>query len=669
MVKKHPELLEATDEMIADAMEYANPMTLRGLLYQLTGDEDMARVRLRTVDVRDREMQAVADPADVAMIRSKAAQLLRELRDAGPGDVEVGPRERLHRSLELAVGVEIPPCDLPLWVEQLAVDPWARGLDWRSEPPEDRLQDFLVVVIGAGMGGLNAAVQLQHAGIPFTVLEKNSEVGGTWYENRYPGARVDSPSRNYSHIFGVGYTFPYPFSPQAENEKYFNWVADTFDLRKHIEFHTEVISIVWDDQAKVWEVTADHPDGRRVWRASVVISAVGFLARPNVAEIEGVGEFVGPVFHTARWPKDLDLTGQKVAVIGSGCTGYQMVPELCKVTEHTYLFQRTPNWVFDVPGYLAPFPPQVTWLDRNFPFFSNFYRFTTCWVSHPEQATERFRADPDYEDEHAVSVTNKRIRDHRLEFMRAKFADRPDLIERMLPIAPPMSGRPVLVDADYSIYDALLRDDVTLVDDPIRRVTTDGIETESGAVHRVDAIVLATGFKANDFLWPMEIRGRNGAGTEELWAKDGPRAYLGTMLPGFPNLFILYGPNTNQVGGLQIVDMEEMVTRFALHCIRELLTTSKRAVDVTMDAYWRYNAVVDQAESTRTYLDPRAHNYYRNEHGRSATNGPLDTRLMWHWLRQPVMPTSEESSPGVVEKLRQASQAVHPHFGADLIVE
>jgi 4-hydroxyacetophenone monooxygenase len=669
MVKKHPELLEATDEMIADAMEYANPMTLRGLLYQLTGDEDIARVRLRTVDFRDREMQAVADPADVALIRSKAAKLLRGLRDAGPGDVEVGPMDRLHRSLELAVGVEIPSCDLPLWVEQLAVNPWARGLEWRSEPPEGRLEEFLVVVIGAGMGGLNAAVQLQHAGIPFTVLEKNGAVGGTWYENRYPGARVDSPSRNYSHIFGVGYTFPYPFSPQTENEKYFNWVADTFDLRKHIEFHTEVISILWDDQAKVWEVTADQPDGRRVWRANVVISAVGFLARPNVPEIEGVGDFAGPVFHTARWPKDLDLTGRKVAVIGSGCTGYQMVPELCKVTEHTYLFQRTPNWVFDVPGYLAPFPPQVTWLDRNFPFFSNFYRFTTCWVSHPESATERFRADPDYEDEHAVSATNKRIRDHRLEFMRAKFAGRPDLIEKMLPIAPPMSGRPVLVDAEYSVYDALLRDDVTLVDDPIRRVTTDGIETESGALHRVDAIVLATGFKANDFLWPMEIRGRDGARTEELWAKDGARAYLGTMLPGFPNLFILYGPNTNQVGGLQIVDMEEMVTRFALHCISGLVTTNKRAVDVTIDAYWRYNAVVDRAESSRTYLDPRAHNYYRNEHGRSATNGPLDTRLMWHWLRQPVMPTSEEPRPDVVEKLHEASEAVRPHFGADLVVE
>jgi 4-hydroxyacetophenone monooxygenase len=156
---------------------------------------------------------------------------------------------------------------------------------------------------------------------------------------------------------------------------------------------------------------------------------------------------------------------------------------------------------------------------------------------------------------------------------------------------------------------------------------------------------------------------------EDLWAPDGARAYLGTMLPGFPNLFMLYGPNMNAVGGLQIVDMEEMVTRFALGCIGGLITQGKRSVDTTLDAYWRYNKEVDKAEALRVYVDPRAHNYYQNEHGRSAANGPLDSRLFWHWLRRPAAPPAGGQLPPIDETLVESRDAVQPFFGQDLVVD
>jgi 4-hydroxyacetophenone monooxygenase len=527
--------------------------------------------------------------------------------------------------------------------------------------------EFSVVVIGAGMGGLNAAVHLERAGIPYTVLEKNSSVGGTWHENRYPGARVDSPSRIYTHVYGVDFSYPYPYCPQAENEKYFNWVADTFGVRGAIEFDTEVKSIVWDDAAMMWEITAAQPEGLRAWRANAVISAVGFLSRPNIPDIDGIGDFEGEWFHSARWPANLDLEGKRIAVVGTRCTGYQMVPELVKEAEHVFVLQRKPNWVFEAPGYLAPYPDQVNWLDRNFPFLANFARLQAAFLSRPQNSLKGLVVDPDFHDEHAVSAINKQVRDQRMAFLESKLGGRPDLLEKMTPKAPPMSARPVLVDRDYSILDVLLREDVTLVTERIRRVTAEGIEFVDGTFHEVDVIVLATGFRANDFLWPMDVRGREGLQLGELWSKDGARAYVGSMLPGFPNFFVVYGPNTNQLSGPQIVAMEEVATRFALENIGALIEQGKRAVEVTADAYWRYNGLIDRAERFMTYVDPRADNYYQNEFGRSAANGPLDTRLTWNWLRDPAR-RRRGGELSVDESLVEQYGTIDPHYGADLIV-
>jgi 4-hydroxyacetophenone monooxygenase len=660
------ELLTATDETIDEAVKYADPMVLRGLLYQLTGDESIAATEVATTTIRNVEITTVSNPSDVALIQSKAAAFLKSHRDQGAGDIPYGPPERLHRSLNLAAGTDLPASEFELWLEQLALDPWARGLVWPEPPPAQDLRKFIVAVIGAGMGGLNAAVQMKHAGIPYFVIEKNDEVGGTWHENRYPGARVDSPSRTYTHIYGVDFEYPNAFCPQSENLRYFKWVADHFDIRKDITFKTEVKSVIWDETAKLWEIKADGPDGPRVWRANAVITSVGFLARPNMPSIEGMETFEGKAFHTARWPANLDLKGKRVAVIGTGATGYQLIPELAKLAGHTFVFQRTPNWCFDTRGYLDPFPPQVNWLDRDFPYIRNFIRFRVGWLTGPESVLKTMRIDPEFKDEHARSARNKKVREQQLAFIQTKLASRPDLIEKMTPVAPPYSARPIIVDANYCIYDALLRDDVTLVTDGIAKIKSNGIEVEGGAKYPLDVIVYATGFKANDFLWPMEVRGRGGKRIEDLWAKDGARAYLGTMLPGFPNFFMIYGPNTNNFGGLQIVDFEEMVTRFALECFAGLITQKKRTIDISLDAYWRYNDQVDRAEALMIYKDPRAHNYYKNESGRSAANCPIDVRKIWTWLRNPADGRANGRQSGDPEAIHSP---VRPYFGEDLVIE
>lgn len=652
------ELLAASDAQIEAAVKFAEPIVLRGLIFQLTGDESLAAIAPERIRAGYSEFDAITHPAGVAAIQSKAADFLKRYRDAGARPISPGPPERMRRSLSLAAGAEIPEEELAMWLEQTGIDPFARALAQDDQPEPAKAQSFKVAVIGAGMSGLNAAVLLQRARFNYHVFEKNAGVGGTWYENTYPGARVDSPSRAYTHAYGVQCSFPYTFNTQAENLKYLDWVADQFDIRKNISFRTEVKRMIWDEATSEWVISAEGPEGAIEWRANAVFTGVGFLNRPSIPDIPGADSFEGPAFHTAKWPKDMDVTGKRVAVIGTGATGYQLVPVLARMAGHTYMFQRKPSWCFDLPGYLAPTPDETNWLERNLPYFANFARFRLCWIAGPQIGLPCYQLDPDYVDEHSRSERNKLIRQERIEFIQRKLKSRPDLAAKMTPDYPPLSMRWIMVDPDDNVYDALLRDDVTLVTDPIVRIGPNEIVTADGTSHPVDVIAYATGFRANDYLWPMEIVGRDGARIENLWAKDGPRAYLGAMLPGFPNMFMIYGPNTNNFGGLQIVDLQELVTRFGLECIAGLIKEGRKAVDVTSEAYWRYNTEVDEAEAKMLYSDPRAVSYYRNQFGRSSTNGPVDVRRMWRWLRDPT---------GRRKELHEEPRdAIDPVFGGDL---
>jgi len=616
-----------TDEQVDDAVEHADPMVLRGLLFQLTGDEEVAATRPTPQIGID--AAKLVDPEAIALLRAKAATYLKARRD---GD-DLGPAERLPRSMALTAGVDaVPTEDLELWLEEVALDPYVRGIAPAAAVP----QGFSVLVIGAGMGGINVAVHLLHAGIPFHVVEKNTGVGGTWFENRYPGARVDSPSRTYSHIVGVEFEARFPFCPHDENERYFNWVTDRYGVREHISFGTEVTSLDWDDAAGRWDVRATGPDGEVAWRPNVVVSAVGLLSRPSIPSIPGADRFEGRAFHSSWWPADLDVAGKRIGVIGTGCSGTQLVPVVARDAEHVVVFQRTAQWLFDHPGYLAPYPPQVNWLDRNLPLYRNFMRFRAHWLASPYLSEAKRVIDPDFVDPHACSEVNLRLRTERLAFLERKLGHRPDLLEQMIPPHPPYSTRPIQVDSGDCLYDAVLRDDVTLETGGIEAITPTGVRTAGGVEHDLDVLVYATGFRANECLWPMAVRGRDGQAIEALWAEDGPRAYLGTVAPGFPNLFMVYGPNMNPYGGLGVVNFEEMTTRWILTCIERLVTDeAARSVEVTDVAFRRWNAELDAREAQKIYKHPLARSYYVNEHGRSSTNCPFTGIEMWHRLRHP----------------------------------
>lgn len=630
-----PELLSADDAVIDDAIAHADPMVLRGLLYQLTGDPEVAATGAITVQAGYADVVSPATEADVALLRRKGAAFLKGYRDSGAGRIDIGPRDRLAISLGLMLGQPVEGESLQHHLEELAIDPAARSLRWREKPDPARLKDFTVTVIGAGMGGLNAALQLRQAGFPFTVLEKNTGVGGTWWENRYPGARVDTVSRSYTHIFGVDFPYPNPYCDWRENAKYFDWVADTFDLRRHIQFETEVKALTWDEGAGEWQIDIDGPGGARTIRSRAVITAVGFLSRPNIPKIPGADEFAGPSWHTARWPDGVDLKGKRVAVVGTGATGYQMIPELALEAAHVTVFQRTPQWLSPVPGYRSPFPPQVNWLDRNLPFHTNFMRARTCTL---DRLAHVAHIDPDFKDPHACSPLNKRARDVSVAFLERKLGD-PALVAAMTPRHPVWSARAIVVDTEYCVLDALLRDNVTLVTNGIARIAPLGVVDTDGTLHEADVIVYATGFHATEYLYPMAITGRGGQTLGNLWAKDGARAYLGCMMPGFPNLWSIYGPNTN--GALNVASFHEKVALYALQCMETLVLGNGGAMEVRPDAFWRYNRLVDERNLTKAWSDPRAHNYYWTEHGRSATMNPFYSAEMSGFLRKPDLADME----------------------------
>jgi 4-hydroxyacetophenone monooxygenase len=623
------ELLAASDAEIEDAVKYADPMVLRALLYQLTADPELVDLEVKKVLFGFYEGRVPVSEDGTAMLRRKAADFLKTYRDSGAGPIDIGPRERLPKSISLIFGVPIPDHEIGLYMEELALEPWARSLEWKKQPDAKAVTDFSVTIIGAGMGGLNAAIQLGRAGIPYTVIEKNAGVGGTWYENRYPGARVDTPSRSYTHLFGADFGYPNPFCPWTENVRYFDWVADTFGLRDKITFNTEVTSLTWDESSATWEIRMKGPDGDKVQRSRAVITAVGFLNRPHVAEIEGAKDFAGQSWHTSRWPAATDLSDKRVAVIGTGATGLQMIPEVALQAKHLTVFQRTPQWLFPIPGYRSPFPDQVGWLDRNLPFHTNFMR---CRTAYSPFYANILKIDPNFNDPYSRSASNKAARDFCIEFLESKFDD-PKMIATMTPPHPVLSARPVMVDPEYSVLDALKRNNVTLVTSGVARINKGGVLGADGIQHDVDVIVYATGFHPTEYLFPMTITGRDNQTIEQLWAKDGARAYRGCMMPGFPNLWSIYGPNTN--GALGVSSFHEMVNFFAMQCIERLILNGERSVEVSEDAYWRYNHLIDERNKQCVWSDPRAHNYYWTEHGRSAVMNPLTGPEMWRLLQKP----------------------------------
>ncbi|HEX4820630.1 MAG TPA: NAD(P)/FAD-dependent oxidoreductase [Acidimicrobiales bacterium] len=617
-------ITESDDEIRAMLEEAEIPPLLPALAY-LTGDLSLLRDDLRPDALMLAMPQAGLTDEQLATARELALDAIIRFRDSGSQPAAPPSDDVLLKLMEYAVGGSDMAAYLPLLEEELAI----LGEDRRAPDWSWTAGDFKVAIIGAGMSGLLVAHRLRQADVPFVILEKNADVGGTWYENSYPGCRVDNPNHNYSYSFAQRHDWPFHFSTQDVLLDYFQHCADAFHLRDSIRFETEVLSATWDEDSATWTVRVRNPDGREEdLVANAVVSAVGQLNQPSLPDIPGRDTFAGPTFHSARWNHDLDLRGKRVAVIGTGASAVQFIPEIAALPSELLVFQRTPPWFGPTPDYHDEVSPGQKWLYGHVPSYSEWNRFWIFWRMG-DGALEAVRVDPEWEPKGAsVSMTNEFARVMLGEYIKMEFADRPDLLEHALPTYPVGSKRMLRDNGVWA--SALKRENVQLVCDPIREITPTGIEMQDGTAHDVDVIIYGTGFKASKFLTPMTVTGRGGLDLHEHWNGDA-RAYLGVNIPSFPNLFCLYGPNTNIVVNGSIVYFSECGVRYILGCLKLLSDTKHRALDIRKDVHDEFNEKVDAENKLMAWGWSDVNSWYKNEYGRVAQNWPFT--LLEYWQR------------------------------------
>ena len=370
---------DTSDDEIAEALLDVSIPTLMLSLVHLSGDPSFIRGRIKPAGLFLNEIQGYLPEEDKAEARALALEAIRDYRDRGCPEPEPISPELLKEMMEWLVVEEVPDEYVPMLLEEMELG----GDDARKvEPPRDAVarDAFPVVVIGCGESGLLAGIRLKEAGIPFTVVEKNAGVGGTWWENTYPGARVDVGNHFYCYSFEPSDEWTEYFAQQPELQAYFERVMAKHDIAPHVRWETEVVSATWDDADATWLVRTRAADGTEgELRARAVISAVGQLNRPKVPDIPGADTFAGPAFHSARWRHDVDLTGKRVAMIGAGASGFQIAPAIAEDVGHLTIFQRTAQWMFPNPNYHAEVGPGVRWALRHLPFYARWYRFLLFW--------------------------------------------------------------------------------------------------------------------------------------------------------------------------------------------------------------------------------------------------------------------------------------------------
>lgn len=436
-----------------------------------------------------------------------------------------------------------------------------------------------IAIIGAGFAGIGMAIRLKQEGIhSFTIFERADDVGGTWRDNTYPGAACDVPSHLYSLSFEPNPGWTRRFSESQEIHAYLRGLVDKWNLRPHLRLGQEIVEARFDEDSGSWTLTTD---GEETVAARVVISAVGGLVNPALPDIKGIHSFVGEMFHTARWSHDYDLAGKDVAVIGTGASAVQVIPSIAPQVRRLHVFQRTPAWV--IPKHDGVYSPEQRHFYSRFPLALRASR----WFLY---AVTEFLGPMIFLDSKLLSRLGEWIS---LRHLRAQVSD-PELRAKLTPNFQ-FGCKRVLISDDY--WATFERENVELVTEPIDEIKSTGIQTKDGRLREVDAIVLATGFAVSLGAAPFDIIGRGGKKLNEVW-KDGAMAYKGMTVSGFPNWFILMGPNTGP-GHTSVLVYTEAQIQHALQAIRTIRDRNLRFVDIRQDVQDRYN---EQIQGRMKYM-------------------------------------------------------------------
>ena len=636
--------ISATDEELRAALNELSVPTLMASLAHILGSTEVLRGEIRPAGIYLNEIQGFMDPEALQAARALAFDVLRDYRDRGSPVAEPLGEAEIAEIMSYLAAQPIPDEYVPMMMEELSLDGtdsrargWPEGLSDRLPPGLD------VIVIGGGMSGVLAGIRLQHAGIPYTILEKNEGIGGTWFENRYPGCRVDVGNHYYCYSFEPSDEWSEFFAQAPELRAYFEDCAARHGLGEHTQLGAEVIEAEWSEAEHRWTVRYRQRNAAGVMveherSAAAVISAVGQLNRPKLPEIEGIDTFEGTWCHSAEWNEDLAIDGARVGVIGTGASAFQIVPTIADRVEHLSVFQRSAPWMFANPHYHDRVPAGVGWALRHLPYYGRWFRFLLLWPAC-DGGLPAMTIDPDWpHQDRAISEINDLARQMFTQYLADQIdsdpeTGDPELLEKVTPNYVCL-GKRTLQD-NGSWLAALQRPNVDLIAHGVESVHPKGVRTTDGTFHELDSIVYATGFNANKFLWPMRIIGRGGRVLSEVWGFT-PTALLGITVPGFPNLFCLYGPGTNLAHGGSLIFHSECEMRYIMGCLAVLASGDAVAIEETVDAHDRYQERLQARMEEMVWSHPSIeHSWYRSPDGRIYPLSPWRLVDFWAWTSQP----------------------------------
>lgn len=616
------------ESKLRDALRVTDTMPQLLVHAHLSGDRDLLHRAARYVEGGWSYQHHFPD--DFATeVQDRLVQTLLACAAAPPGVSDLRPDvEAFVELLSAGIGEALPERYAEMMLEELSLtDSDPRTVDWSGRLPASTLENYHVAIVGAGLSGICLGAKLREMGLPFKIYEKNDEVGGTWYENRYPGCGVDIPNHFYCFSFEPNPEWKHHFAKRDELLDYLRHCADKYGVREHIRFRTEVTDARFDETEQHWVIGLRDADGHTSEHQSrILVSAVGQLNKPLVPDFPGMDRFLGPIFHTAQWRHDVDLAGKRVALIGTGASAMQVAPAIATEVEKLTILQRSPNWAAPNPNYHKSVPAGMRWALHHVPFLERWYRFLLFWASG-DILHSTLQRDPDWpHPERSINARNEEMRRNLVAHIEKELGDRTDLLDKVIPDYPPY-GKRMLRDNHW--YRTLTRDNVELVARGVTAFEPDAVIDAEGERHTADVVILSTGFQATRMLWPMAIAGRGGQTIRDAWGDDDPRAYLGMTVPGFPNFFIMYGPNTNLAHGGSLFFHAECQTRYISQALRELVEDGGSSLEVRPEPYNEYCRRVDVAHDRMVWTHPGMSNWYRNSKGRVVTNSPW--RLVDYW--------------------------------------
>ena len=616
--------MNISKQALERALDSASFPVIAALLVHFTGDISILDKLPKPNQVVLGETQGFLTHKDKQIIKKIALKEIgRFFSNSAFDDIYIPSNEELNEMMNFIVGEEVSSDYVPMMLGDLNITTHTSKPNFLATK-----SNLEVLIIGAGMSGILAAIKLAEIGIKYKIYEKNNDLGGTWYENQYPGSRVDIANHFYSYSFEENHQWSEHFSRQPELLDYFKKCFHKYDIQKNTYFETQVTDMKFDELNQEWSVNSICHGEKKTESISIVISCVGQLNQPKIPEINGLKKFQGNMFHSSQWPNFDAISGKKVAVVGTGASAFQIVPSIAKSCKELTIFQRSPPWMFPNPQYHEEVDDGKKWLLKNLPFYSRWYRFLLFYPGS-DQLLDSLFIDPAWKvRSDSINQKNDAMRELFTAAMLGQISDQ-SLVDKVIPDYPPFGKR--MLQDNGAWLQALHLPNVTLLSEGVECISSKGVVSSSKELE-FDTIIFATGFRAQDFFSPINIDG--GSGSYDKIYGDSPRSYLGITFSSMPNFFAMYGPGTNLAHAGSIIFNSECQINYICSAIKYMLSNNFKVIRVKPEIEKQYQDRFDKRHEKMVWQHSKVSSWYQNSKGKVVTTSPWRLVEYWNWTNK-----------------------------------